>query len=89
MNEYNPLPPFLSASTNQMFDLDITRGIFIFEIHKMAEIPVAYVGRARGMRLNGENFRHGLFQFLDETLGFFGIPNTYPPFSIMDKWMIM
>jgi hypothetical protein len=56
----------------------------------MAEIPVAYVVRGRnGMRLIWVIFRHGLFQFLDETLGFFGIPNTYPPFSVMDKWMIM
>jgi hypothetical protein len=73
-----------------MFDLDITRGIFVFEIHKMAEIPIAYVGGwGRGMRLIGLNFQHGIFQFLDETLGFFGIPNTYPHFSIMNKWMIM
>jgi hypothetical protein len=73
-----------------MFDLNITRGIFVFEIHEMAEIPITYVGsRGRGMRLIGGGFRHGLFQFLDETLGFFAIPDTYPSFSIMNKGMIM
>jgi hypothetical protein len=73
-----------------MFDLNITRGIFVFEIHEMTEIPVTYVGgRGRGMRLIGGGFRHSFFQFLDEKLGFFAIPDTYPPFSVMNKGMIM